>query len=178
MIRYDFGQAPETELSEVRKAFEHISALVPVKESVSVTYPVDLPKIYNKDGKLISFVDGQTNTKTHAIAISPMVFSDEAKITNNSTMPMLAKVPPVQFVAAHEWAHVVSAINQAVYIKILEHNLPTLYMYSMVDMSDYGMTQGWEGLAEAFAEWHLSEGKTSNLSATMFAKVLGWRTVF
>jgi hypothetical protein len=43
-------------------------------------------------------------------------------------------------------------------------------------MSVYGSTAPWEFYAEAFAEWTLTGGRTSNPAAVMMADVMKWGT--
>ena len=44
-----------------------------------------------------------------------------------------------------------------------------------VRLSEYGRTNHLEGYAEAYAEWSLTGGKSTNAAASMYAETLGWK---
>jgi hypothetical protein len=43
------------------------------------------------------------------------------------------------------------------------------------NLSQYGSTNIYEGYAEAFADFWISKGKSTNLATIEYAKAFGWR---
>jgi hypothetical protein len=90
-------------------------------------------------------------------------------------MPVSKDVPSALYVLAHEWGHAFPDKEQA-RDKHAHH-----HAVQQGGMSRYG-TQGGdgaegnaaEGYAEAFAEWSLSNGKTTNKAAQDYAKRFKW----
>lgn len=84
-------------------------------------------------------------------------------------MPVWQSVTPLEYTVAHEWGH---TWDQRFGEDVLwrEPDFPVRFMPEMVP---YGFTEG-EAYAEAFAEWFLTEGQTSNGAAKWYARKHGW----
>jgi hypothetical protein len=87
-------------------------------------------------------------------------------------MPASSDVSSALYVLAHEWGHSFptkeEARDQAVYREAIAAR----------GMTRYGKTAPEESYAEAFAEWFLTKGKTTNPAALVYAKHFGWRKRF
>lgn len=79
------------------------------------------------------------------------------------TMPTYDQHSPLEYILAHEWGHA------------LDRRRPDQQQaLSAPDMSVKGQDSPSEAYAEAFAEWHLSRGRTTNRAARIYAKEYGW----
>lgn len=83
-------------------------------------------------------------------------------------MPASTTVSQAQYVLAHEWGH---AVNSERYTTPTD--LPAAKA-RVTGMSDYGNSSPYEAYAEAFAEWSLTGGKTTNVAARQYAADYGW----
>jgi hypothetical protein len=85
------------------------------------------------------------------------------------TMPAGKDHDPGQYVYTHEFGHQFDANNKRSGGRGMYEN-PEIKK----QLSDYGKSIPEEGYAEAFAEWHVTEGKTTNPAAIAYAKHEGW----
>lgn len=83
-------------------------------------------------------------------------------------MPVARVTDIVRYTLFHEWGHVVDPMTETG--KDDQHYDP----YFWPDMSVYGNSGGGEAYAETFAEWHLTYGRTNNLSACAAARIHDW----
>lgn len=185
MIRYEFGDAPESEKAVVRKAFEHIASIAPIYHDVTIRYPCELEKQYDiYSNKITGFVEARTNPDGNLIEVSPLTLNPPKdsesvpKDPNIVLMPTNEQLPAIDFVAAHEWGHLVLFPIRKQLITSLSRKQIVFDILFGDSMSSYGKTSPDEALAEAFAEWHLSKGKTENHITQDIAKLAGWRREF
>lgn len=118
---------------------------------------------------------GETTISTGHMRINERVIKEKIW----SGMPVSKGVPSALYVLAHEWGHAFPEKADARNVEVHNHAV------HLGDMSRYGTTGGdgkeghaAEGYAEAFAEWALSEGKTTNQAAQEYARRFHWRERF
>jgi hypothetical protein len=116
-------------------------------------------------------VGGETTLGTGYIRINEKVLLQDFW----PGMPVSKDVPSALYVLAHEWGHAFPSKEQARNTHV--HNDAV----KSGGMTRYGTHGGKdaeghaaEGYAEAFAEWSLSNGKTTNKAAQEYAKRFGW----
>lgn len=120
-------------------------------------------------------VGGETTISTGHMRINEKVLKQDFW----PGMPVSKGVPSALYVLAHEWGHAFPDKADARNTHTHKHAVDA------GGMSRYG-TQGGvdaeghaaEGYAEAFAEWSLSNGKTTNPAALEYAKAFGWEARF
>jgi hypothetical protein len=87
------------------------------------------------------------------------------RLDTTSRMTALPRVPPWQYLITHEWGHVVAVGDGA----------QGIWQDTLVHQTFYGATGGlFEAVAEAFAEWVLSRGRTDNRAALAFQDWYQW----
>jgi hypothetical protein len=120
-------------------------------------------------------VGGETTISTGHMRINERVMTQ--KIWHG--MPVSSNVPSALYVLAHEWGHAFpdkkDARNTHVHGDAVNAG----------GMTRYGTSGGTdeeghaaEGYAEAFAEWSLTEGKTTNPAALEYARRFHWEERF
>lgn len=108
------------------------------------------------------------------------IFVNASKITKDghfpldiaNLMPSSSFAPKNHYVITHEYGHkfdVAHGYKSAGGEKGLWADMDV-----RDSLSDYGNSLPQEGYAEAFAEWHTTEGKTTNLAAKAYARNEGW----
>jgi hypothetical protein len=110
--------------------------------------------------------DGQTVHGEAFIQVKARVWGSN-KTSADGFMPAQDDHDRWEYVLAHEWGH---AIDNA---------SPLDQMLAQFDdhvhgLSAYGESSPREAYAEAFAEWYLTKGHTSNAAATFYANKFGW----
>lgn len=117
---------------------------------------------------------GETVTGTATLGLSDSLFPDHLHAGSFDTkpghkMPSVADVTGLRYVLTHEWGHVVTPkqTEQAALRAAFE-------VYGEF-LSGYGQTSAAEAYAEAFAEWVLTRGQSSNAGVQGYAKRFGWK---
>jgi hypothetical protein len=100
--------------------------------------------------------------------IGPEYFSVQEGSTH--WMPVSHQVSLIDYVVAHEWGH---AIAERVPEKIGQRR--DMAYFQRRHLSGYGNKEYDEAYAEAFAEWFLTRGQTTNEAAQAYAREFGWR---
>lgn len=135
-------------------------------------------------------VDGQAwaNSKTKdRINVNAFLFKktfddiNKQPFETDGFMPESKKANHYRYTMFHEFGHMVSYVNHDVSFTakkkfLINGKIRKIHEDKRVqkDLSPYGRTNPWEGYAEAFAEWHLSKGKTKNKAAKAYAEYEGW----
>jgi hypothetical protein len=117
---------------------------------------------------------GETLTGSATLSLSDALFPDHLGVGSFAgrrpgKMPSAADVTGLRYVLTHEWGHVVTP---------KETERPALRAAFEVYgefLSEYGQTSEAEAYAEAFAEWVLTRGTTSNAGVQGYAKRFGWK---
>ena len=99
------------------------------------------------------------------IMLSSRVFYDESFTHDRAKMPVARQGSALDYVLAHEWGHAIDDENIEGRRDLSDHP----------ELSVYGHKSPYEGYAEAFAEWYLSGGRTSNNAAQAYAQRYGWK---
>jgi hypothetical protein len=120
-------------------------------------------------------VGGETTLATGHMRINERVMQQDFW----PGMPVSKEVPSALYVLAHEWGHAFPDKADARNTHVHSHAV------AAGGMTKYGTHGGEgpeghasEGYAEAFAEWSLSEGKTTNAAAQEYARQFHWKERF
>ncbi len=120
-------------------------------------------------------VGGETTIATGHMRINERVMTQKIW----SGMPVSSDVPSALYVLAHEWGHAFpnkgDARNTHVHKDAVKAGGMTKYGTHGGDGEEGHAA---EGYAEAFAEWSLTEGKTTNPAALEYAKRFNWEERF
>lgn len=115
-------------------------------------------------------VGGETYLGAGHIRISDTVYRDydnQGKKWSSwdpkGAMPAAQSVKASTYVLHHEWGHAVDDKGSETHLN------------SYKGMSGYGQQNHREGFAEAFAEWSLTGGQTTNEATNSYADLAGWR---
>lgn len=116
-------------------------------------------------------VGGETTISTGSM------FINEKYLAKNKVwagMPVSKNVSAAQYILAHEWGHSLSTKDEADEAHTHDHAIDAGGMTHYGTSDHAGNRAPREGYAEAFAEWSLSKGKTSNPAALVYAKKFKW----
>lgn len=109
--------------------------------------------------------DGQTVHGEAFIQLKGRVW-EQSKTSDDGFMPAQDDHDRWEYVLAHEWGHAI------------DHENALDQMMAQFDdhhgLSAYGQSSPREAYAEAFAEWYLTKGHTSNAAAQFYAQKFGW----
>lgn len=136
-----------------------LAASAPVKGAVNVSV---VPQAHMSAEN----VRGMTQRGTGRIFLSEEIFRDGAQQHDPGFMPSYKDKGVVDYTLTHEWGHARDNLSDGDSIKA--------WGESMDGVSTYGLFSHREAFAEAFAEWNLSGGQTSNPSARAYAERYGW----
>ena len=102
------------------------------------------------------------------------VWTEDALVNfRAAAMPELANHSPRTYVITHEYGHVRAAVGDDPRAEVKRIG-GAIANRGWMGMSTYGQTNQAESHAEAFAEWTLSGGKTTNQAARLYARDLRW----
>jgi hypothetical protein len=137
------------------------------------TYPGPTVNLSVQDKDFAWAVGGDTQLGTGNIRLNAQIFgypgSDWAGEAHwGGGMPASGNVSISQYVLAHEWGH---AVNDEPFGAAPNYESAQA---RVAGMSDYGKSSPYEAYAEAFAEWSLTGGKTTNVAAQQYARDYGW----
>lgn len=154
--------ASDAEMRRVAKAVDGLQTRNPIPKGGSVNLVI-------ADSWRMSAY-GETETYSGRIRLSSFTLT-EGPAPKGSTqwMPTAQRVPNAEYTLAHEWGHAVSKSWDD------DRKLGTLWNGNDPNMSDYGRTSPYEAQAEAFAEWYLTNGKTTNSTVLKYATTYGWK---
>lgn len=137
------------------------------------TYAGPTVNLSVEDKNFAAFVGGETQLGTGNIRINAKIFGGPGSPWEGGAhwgggMPASAGVGIPEYVLAHEWGHAANAEPFAYPTEaaVIERRVS--------GMSDYGKGSEFESYAEAFAEWSLTGGKTTNVAAQQYAHDYGW----
>lgn len=91
-----------------------------------------------------------------------------SELYGSALMPSAKGAGRVRYAIAHEYGHAIMQKNQS------NAAAQAMYAEHKGDLSVYGKHDNKEAYAEAFAEWHLTNGKTDNPAVRAYAKKFGW----
>jgi hypothetical protein len=111
-----------------------------------------------------------TTDEGKSIMLAPEVdLRDPDPVFDGGFMPEKLSTKSVRYVITHEYGHAL----------MFQHGhggkARRLYGEKVSGMSFYGESDYLEAYAEAFAEWALSGGKTTNVAARRYAEEFGWQ---
>jgi len=88
-------------------------------------------------------------------------------------MPAARTTDPLVYTLTHEWGHALTPLDGI----SLTGNRAMRRVWRNNDFAfgKYGRSSVHEGYAEAFAEWYLTRGLTTNAAAKAYAREFGWR---
>jgi hypothetical protein len=158
--------------AEQKRFLEHVDFLqtnFPVGRGVNMHISVGPSSQFGKG------VGGETTLGTGSMFINEDVVKRDKWPAG---MPASKNVDAALYVLAHEWGHSVSTPDEAREKHV--HNQAVI-AGGMSRYGTYGVTgvrNPAEGFAEAFAEWALTKGKTTNPATLEYAKHFGWRNRF
>lgn len=168
LIWFKTDKVDEKSQKQFLKDFDHYQTKYPTGHPMAIT-------IEGK-GEFGNMVGGETTLNTGSMRLNEAVFESGRKW--NSGMPSQASVPASKYVLAHEWGHSLStkeqADNRTVHRKAIDSG--ELSRYGTAGVT--GVLAPREGYAEAFAEWSLTNGKTTNAAAKAYADEFGWGEKF
>ena len=150
--------------------------MVPTRYGVEVTVKPDTAREFAIDdddlvGKSImerdprAFVGGSTETDTRQIVLNEKAFTTPGQ--GGIGMPVAERTQGWAYTLVHEYGHA----SDPVMGQPIEF---ILWAGTSKSLSQYGQTDPAEAYAEAFAEWILSKGHTTNVAARQYARMLGW----
>jgi hypothetical protein len=124
------------------------------------------------------YVAGSTAAFTADIELNERTLVDGSTSSRN-TMPVSQRVPEWVYTVAHEYGHAFTPrdlVDSGDGMTIRPAFLKQWWtsVVSAGDMSAYGESDPVEGYAEAFAEWSLTHGSTSNRAARRYGRRYAW----
>lgn len=87
-------------------------------------------------------------------------------------MPVINKVTPSRYTVTHEYGHHIEEERGNLGVSNALSSNHTVFHA----LSRYGRKNPREAYAEAYTEWHLTEGTTKNVAARAYAKAAKWNT--
>jgi hypothetical protein len=148
------------DLEAVAEQVDDLHARFPSQGRISIgVYPDNFPMSHEH-------ADGQTIHGEAFIQIKARVWESE-KTAADGFMPAQDDHSRWEYVLAHEWGH---AIDHASPID----QLMAQFSEGSVGLSAYGQASPREAYAEAFAEWYLTKGHTTNNAALFYAEKFDW----
>ena len=88
-------------------------------------------------------------------------------------MPSIKTVPPVVYIATHEYGHA----HAASMTPEQRGRMGIMWSEHKAGLGSYGRFSQEEAYAEAFAEWHVTNGATTNADVRAYAQEFGWKTL-
>jgi hypothetical protein len=151
---------------------EHLEHTARVVDRLQARWPIAGPVYINLD-RHESLQDPQSSAETVRgrghIRLSERVFTQPQDASTEHLMPSRLHADRASYVLVHEWAHARddeppdSSRKWQMYI---EHAVPGLSLYALHSPA--------EAKAEAFAEWVLTGGRTSNEHVRSYARTYRW----
>lgn len=138
---------------------------VTVKPGSAPDFAVD-PEILRQDPG--ASIDGATLQGSRIISLNERLWT-EPRNNGVGNMPISYSTPRWLYVLTHEFGH---ASDET----ILSYPEFLTFLQFASGLSGYGQSEPAEGYAEAFAEWVLTQGRTTNRASWAYAKRFGWRT--
>lgn len=90
----------------------------------------------------------------------------------NYAMPSALSLTPTTYIAMHEMGH-----RHSNTMDDFDGRAARLFRSNSSQLSGYGRINWAEAYAEAFTEWHVTNGQTTNLDVQAWAAEFGWRTL-
>lgn len=110
--------------------------------------------------------DGQTIHGEAFIQVKARIWESK-KGSADGFMPAQDDHDRWEYVLAHEWGHAIDHENAL-------DQMMAQFDDHVHGLSAYGESSPREAYAEAFAEWYLTKGRTSNAAAKHYAQKFGW----
>jgi hypothetical protein len=169
---------PDAQLHKVAAITEQLHARHPVRGPLLVTVE-DQHRLSNPEHL------AESTPGAGFVRLSADVFNDKAYArrmtktraqlaaekaageTGGHFMPAAAGVDRVRYLLTHEWGHITdTGPAKGSRARFRQHT---------ADLSQYGRRSVLEARAEAFAEWELTKGATTNPAARAYAAAEGWK---
>lgn len=173
---YKTGDRSGKEVADVEAVVGNLGVLYGDRMKPYVTVTMDQPPIPGVAG----LTRGPSHAKDYPIQESEIeIFAMNTRLvesgvfSGNVLMPSLKTVKPAVYVATHEYghAHANSLTNED------RRSLDIMWSKHRGGLSAYGRTMPEEAYAEAFAEWHVTNGSTTNADVRAYAEEYGWKTM-
>lgn len=119
-------------------------------------------------------VGGETTLGTGSMYINENVLERDTW----GGMPVSNNVSSGLYVLAHEWGHSLSTVDEAREKHVHDHAIEAGGLTRYGRTGADGVRAPAEGYAEAFAEWALTDGNTTNPAALVYAERFKWRDRF
>jgi hypothetical protein len=116
-------------------------------------------------------VGGETTISTGSMFVNER-YLDRDRVWRG--MPISSEFTASQYILAHEWGHSLSTKDEADEAHTHNHAIEAGGMTTYGTHDHNGVLTPREGYAEAFAEWSLSRGKTTNPATLVYAERFKW----
>lgn len=169
---------PRSDFESLGKHADKLQADFPISDQFGSSVSVrvvksndimqDLPASIKVDKD--QYVAGDTVRGTGSIRLNERVYENTKPNAAGDTwaMPSSTKVDQPTYILHHEWGHATDKHSDSEVTKALED-------FGGGGLSEYGKSSPREAYAEAFAEWTLSKGATSNKAAKDYAERFKWK---
>lgn len=174
----------DTEITTIASTLNDLHARFPTGETVGVVAhdPVSMGTQAMKHRSNVltqasGFVDREGSPETIHLNMERLRNSYGQRPEPGHLMPSRINTHPLVYIPTHEYGHSHDGLQQRkVGMKVQQAKKTALFTQPEIkgSLSRYGLTNIHEAYAEAFAEWALTRGKTSNVAAQTYAQVFGW----
>jgi hypothetical protein len=160
----------------LRAQVEKARRMYPYKQALTVT--VGSPPMGRRFGRGVL---GQTFTGSGRMFLAPRTFTPEGEqvvaksVASGHFMPAYKGHSAVETVFVHELGHTVDS-GSGLGSNTTTPPITKEALKDYANMSKYGREKGAEAYAEAFTEWHLSDGTTTNPLVRRLAQSEKWAT--
>jgi hypothetical protein len=155
--------ASRDDIAFIARRVDELQAQHPVEGNISISIVPQRNMVGVNEGKAW----GQTQRGTARIFLSEEIFRPGAQQEDPGFMPSYKDRGVVDYTLTHEWGHAHDRHENSESIR--------QWGEGMEGISEYGIFSPREAYAEAFAEWALTGGKTTNESARHYARENGWK---
>ena len=168
----------EDQVTEAAAVAANVQALYPEMRSTWITVAERPPA--GRGESVTGVTDGE-NIELYARNLQNPGYWDyftgqgESAAQGNYAMPSALRVSPTTYITMHEMGHRHS--NSAAVRDDFDNRSERLFRSNRAQLSGYGRDfNAREAYAEAFTEWHLTNGRTDNPDVQAWAAEFGWRT--
>lgn len=163
--------------SMLGRARDVLAELDELQTRVPISKPIRLAIL---DAHFLGGARGSALPTTGIFFVAEKAFDEwrPDQLGGGAVMPVAddGKVEQWRYAMAHEWGHLVDPQQvPRTWSDDAAKKAQDLMHEHEQDMTPYGMGHRNEALAEAFAEWFLTEGRSTNPAAQGYARAFGWR---